>query len=64
MKNISKKLISLRGKRTQKEIAEKIGISPSALANYEAGIRIPRDEIKIRIANFYGVTVQEIFFEE
>ncbi|WP_423748200.1 hypothetical protein [Bacillus cereus] len=30
---------------------------------YENGQRIPRDNIKIKLANFYGVTVQTIFFD-
>ena len=29
---------------------------------YENGSRIPRDEIKIRIANYYKLSVQCIFF--
>lgn len=64
MKNVSEKLIVLRGERTQKEVAENIGITASALANYEAGIRMPRDEIKKKIAKYYKVSVGEIFFEE
>ena len=63
MNSIAKKLIFLRGGKTQSEVASAIGITPSALANYEAGIRIPRDEKKIKIANYYQVSVQEIFFE-
>lgn len=33
------------------------------LQMYENGQRIPRDNIKIKLANFYGVTVQTIFFD-
>lgn len=59
---IAKKLVELRGKRTQKDVAEKIGITTTALSNYENGIRIPRDEIKIKIAKFYKKSIEEIFF--
>lgn len=52
----------LRGERTQNMVSNDIGISISALAMYERGERIPRDEIKIKLANYYGKSVQEIFF--
>lgn len=61
-KKIAKTLVSLRGDKTQKKVATDLGISISALAMYEQGRRIPRDEIKIMIANYYGKSVQEIFF--
>lgn len=63
-KAISEKLVELRGPETQDVAAHGIGISKSALSMYECGERIPRDEIKIKIAKYYGVTVGEIFFEE
>lgn len=59
---IGKKLRALRGKSTQNETAQALGISISALAMYENGCRIPRDEIKLKIAKHYGKTVEEIFF--
>lgn len=62
MKDIAKRLSKLRGKRTQKEVADAIGVSVSAVAMYERGDRVPKDEIKIKIAKYYGKTVQEIFF--
>ena len=61
-KEIGNKLISLRGTKTQREVATALNISISALAMYEQGNRIPRDEIKLRIASYYGKSVQEIFF--
>lgn len=60
--DIADRLVKLRGKRKQGEIAKAVGISVSALSMYEKGERIPRDEIKIRLAKFYGTTVEEIFF--
>ena len=58
---ISKRLIQLRGEKTQEEVAKAVGISKSALSMYENGSRIPRDEIKIRIAKYYHKSVQAIF---
>lgn len=59
---IAKNLIKLRGKRTQCEVAASLGISVSALSMYENGERIPRDEIKVRIANYYDSSIESIFF--
>ena len=58
------KLKALRGDKTQKKVAEDLGITKSALAMYERDERIPRDEIKIRIAEYYGETVQFLFFSD
>lgn len=55
-------LRQLRGSKTQKEIANLLGLTKSAWAMYESGKRVPRDEIKIRIADYFGKSVQEIFF--
>lgn len=56
------KLKALRGDKTQKEVAEDLKITKSALAMYEKDKRVPRDEIKIRLAEYYGETVQSLFF--
>lgn len=60
---MAKKLKALRGKKSQAKAARAIGISESALSMYEIGARIPRDETKIKIAEYYGKTVQYIFFK-
>jgi len=60
---IAKKLIKLRGEKAKDEVAKSLGISVSAIQMYEKGERVPKDEIKIRIAKFYQKTVQEIFFD-
>ena len=56
------KLKELRGKKSQQEAADGIGITKSALAMYERDERVPRDEVKVRIANYYGVSVLFLFF--
>lgn len=56
------KLKELRGDKTQQEVAEGIGITKSALAMYERDERIPRDEVKIRIAEYFGVSLLYLFF--
>jgi len=58
------KLRELRGNKSQSEVAKAVDISDSAMSAYENGDRIPRDEVKIRLAAYYGKTVQEIFFDQ
>lgn len=57
-------LRELRGERSIAEVADAVGITPSAVGNYEQGIRIPRDEIKKKIAEYFGKSVGEIFFDQ
>ncbi len=56
------KLRELRGEKTQSEVAKAVEISDSALSAYEQNDRVQRDEVKVRLARYYGKTVQEIFF--
>lgn len=57
------KLIALRGERSRFQVAEAIGISVSALQMYENGQRVPRDDIKVKLARFYGVSVEYLFYD-
>ena len=63
-KNIGKKLRTLRGSRNISEVAEVVGVVPSAISMYEAGERIPRDNVKVKLAHYYGVSVESIFFAD
>ena len=56
------RLVRLRGKAPLEEVAKALGISTSALSMYEQGKRVPRDEVKIRMADYYQTTVENIFF--
>lgn len=64
MNNFSEKLKDLRIEKnlTQEELAKIIGVGVSAISMYEQGNRVPRDEIKIKLAKFFNKSVQEIFF--
>ena len=64
MVNMGDTLVELRGQKTQAEVAKDLGITVSALSMYENNNRIPRDEIKIKIANYYKKSVEEIFFTQ
>lgn len=47
---------------TQAQFADLLGISTSTVAMYEVGERMPRDEIKKKIADAAGSKVDPIFF--
>ena len=61
---VGQKLKDLRGDRSRDSVAAAVGISSSALGMYENNLRMPRDDIKKKLADFYGVTVQHLFFTE
>lgn len=61
-KAIGRKLRQLRGARTQAEIAHAVNVGVTSITNYESGFRTPRDEIKLRLAKYFGVSVDDIFF--
>ncbi|SFG09610.1 helix-turn-helix domain-containing protein [Sporolactobacillus nakayamae] len=61
---IAKRLITLRAKKSREEVSVANNISISALQMYENGQRIPKDEIKVRLAKYYQVSVQDIFFDD
>lgn len=63
-KKIGKRLQTLRGSRTQREVAEAVGVTPMAISQYESGERIPRDETKKALAKYYKRTVNTIFFAD
>ena len=54
----------LRGIRPRTKVAKEIGISYSELCKIEHGERAASDKTKIRIAEYFGKTVQEIFFDQ
>lgn len=62
---IAEKLKRLRNNigLSQEEVSKELGIRQNSLASYENGRRIPRDEIKLKIAEFYEVDVGWLFYE-
>ncbi len=59
---IADRLKNLRGEKSQLEVAQAIGVTPMAISLYESGERIPRDEIKVKLAEYFHTTVDAIFF--
>ena len=63
-KRVGETLRRLRGDKTLSEVAKEVKISVSSLQMYEAGNRCPRDDVKIRIAKYYGKKVSSVFYFE
>lgn len=63
-KIIGHKLRDLRGKRSVQEVATAAGVSISSIFMYENGERIPRDEVKIKLARFFNVSIEYLFFTD
>lgn len=51
------KQLRLEQHKTQKEVGEAVGLSDRAIAHYEKGIREPKLETWIKLANFFNVPV-------
>lgn len=64
MNGFGKILIDLRGNLTQEKVAKDLGIATSTLGMYETEKRVPRDSIKLRIAEYYHTPIQHIFFKQ
>lgn len=45
---------------TQREVAEILGVKPSAVSKWERGLAKPRADKLITIANLYGCTVDQL----
>jgi transcriptional regulator with XRE-family HTH domain len=64
MKTVAERIKDARKAKgcTVEELAKACGITDSAVQMYECGQRVPRDSIKILMADYFGMTVQELFF--
>lgn len=59
---IGSKLRELRGERSQEEVATALNVTVNAISQYETGKRIPNDPMKVKIARFFGMSVEDLFF--
>ena len=46
---------------TQAELAEQIGIGQTAIANYENGKRFPDEKNLVKLADYFGATIDSLF---
>ncbi len=58
IEKLPQKLKELRTKYgfSQKQVAERIGVSPSIVSGYETGERTPSTEILLALSNLYNCT--------
>lgn len=63
---MNEKLKKLREERklSLNELSLLLRIPKSTLASYEAGTRVPRDAVKLQLSRFYGVGIEELFFNK
>lgn len=64
MNNTGSRLMSLRHNRgvTQAELAEALGVTQATVASWENGRRDPAKEYKIKLANYYKVSIEPLFY--
>ena len=49
---------------SREQFSNEVGITLSAVSMYENGQRIPRDEIKVKIARVLNTSIEALFFTE
>lgn len=59
IKDLPEKLKTLRSKYgySQKQVADKVGVSPSVVSAYETGERTPSTEVLLMLSNIYNCSV-------
>ena len=57
------KILRERKGLTQTAVAKALKVNVTTYNAWETGQNIPRDEMKVRIAEFYGLSVGYIFFK-
>jgi len=57
-------LIKLRGDMSRSTVAKQLGITPQMLGAIERGVRSPSLMLAKKIAVYYGVSIDDIFFED
>lgn len=62
MNKLQENLKKLRtiSKKTQDDLASYLGVTRQAYGNYENGVREPELDIVIKLADFYGVALDEL----
>lgn len=55
------KVLRVKHKYTQADVAQKIGISDRGYSNYERGLREPPVSVAIKLARIFKTTVENLF---
>jgi putative transcriptional regulator len=59
--NTIRRLLFDAGEMTQKDLAEKVGVSRQTIVAIEAGKYAPSLELAFQIAEAFGVPIQDVF---
>lgn len=51
-------------RQTLRQVAEAVGMDPAHLSRLERGVGGCGDEVKVRLAHYFGVGVTRLFFVE
>ncbi|EHY0679271.1 helix-turn-helix domain-containing protein [Listeria monocytogenes] len=57
-----KKLVALRGQRSRQDVSKDLCVTPQMLGAIERGDRNPSLKLANKIANYYNVPIEDIFF--
>lgn len=63
-KRTNLKVLRAKHNVTQKDLARKLGVSPSTLSMIESGENTPSLELAYKIASIFGKSIEDIFFNE
>lgn len=58
------KAMRIRAGLTQEALAQKIGVTPSAVGNYERGVSFPKEEVLLALFGALECSPNELFGEE
>jgi transcriptional regulator with XRE-family HTH domain len=61
MAHFGERLRLLRGQRSQKRVAEELGIAPTTLCTFENQESLPRGETLQKLADYFGVQISYFF---
>lgn len=62
MVQISLAAARVNANMTQKEAAERIGVTPQTIFNWEKGCSEPSIQQAIKLSEVYGIPIDQIFF--
>ena len=62
-KIVGDRLRKLRGRKTRRDVAFDLDVSPQAVWLWESDQRVPGDGMKVRIADYYRKSVSAIFYK-
>lgn len=63
-KEIGQRISFVRGKETQKDFAQRVGIKQNTISQYERGERIPTPDVLIRLHQACNITIEWLLVGE